>query len=1170
MKFIVSALPPRIRRPGLVCFVFALLTIPATTSCIMLEPGVEPGGRADRNPQAHMLPMTFQENLGQNREDARYLARGNGYSLFVGPEGAALRLGRPVAGVSESSTGGGSEVLRITLVDADPNAEPVGLSPTTTKSHYFIGNDPSRWRRNVPGYSRVEFRSVYKGIDTAYRGAGADLEYDFIVHPGAEPGDIRLRIEGANRVHVDGQGNLVSEFEHGNVIQGPPTVYQDAGGKRQIVDGGYTLDGDEVGFRIGPYDTERTLVIDPVLTYSTYLGGSGVDTAFEVVVDGDGNAYLTGTTASTDFPTAEPLQADALENGDVFIAKLNSDGSGVAFVTYFGGDSIDVGRAIALDSVGNVFVAGATDSTNFPLQAELQASSADFLDAFVMVLSPDGDQLLYSTYLGGESDDIATDIALDSSDNILVTGETDSQFFPIVNAYQDVGLGISNAFITKYNSQGSAMVFSTYLGFGSSGRGIVADEDRNVWVTGLTSTDSFPRVNAIQATAGGEVDAFVSQFDQDGALEFSTYLGGSLEDRASGIVVDSSGAIVVVGQTFSTDFPTANAFQPSRAVSDDDAPNGDGFVTVIDPASPEWAYSTYLGGSANDSILDVAVGGQGGIFVAGSTDSDNFPTSSPIQAKQEGLDVFVTRFAAGSYAVTYSTYIGGSGAEIASGVDADDNGNVYVIGSTDSTDFPILGPFQSTSAGSDDIFVFQITPDQTTFSLNGGGASFMTPGDDGTTIGGYAQIIPEAGSTTPPGMAIFSFLNQGVVVSEASVPASTPIQSGRIYAEIGGSANTGLAIANPTSETAEVSFFFTDQEGSTVSSGSLSLAANEHIARFLSEDEFNMDAPFEGTFTFGASVPVAVVALRGFTNQRGEFLTTTLPVTKLPSNSTDTVYFPHFADGDGWTTQIILVNTGGAPASGTVEFWDTSGQPFELTLADSSIGSEFAYSISSRSSVRLETADIGGVVTGSVRVVPDEGSLAPSGLGIFSLDNNGIRVSEAGVPASPVGSAFRSYVESSGTPGLAGSIRTGVAIANISEDVVTATFELTLLDGTATGLSEPRDVPGSGQTSLFLDELFPTLENPFSGIVRISSPSASIALVGLRARTNQNDDFLITTTPAANEADPPSIVEMFFPRFADAGGWRTQFILFSGANQSSAGVLRFFDEAGRILDLPLS
>ena len=1172
MKRISSPLSSKpIRLGGLLCILLASFMIGTTTGCIMLEPRVEPEDRATE-PEAlrvRLLPMTFEQNLGQTREDVHYLARGNGYSLFLRPEGAVLRLEKPARGGSGPAKSSRTEVFRMTLLGANPDAESVGMDRTETRSHYFIGSDPSRWLRNVPGYAQVEFRDVYAGVDAVYRGTGGDLEYDFIVHPGADPANIRLGIDGADRVYVDGQGNLVSEFEEGLVVQHPPTLYQEIGGERQIVGGGYKLEGDEVRFSVGRYDPERTLIIDPIVAYSTYLGGAASDTAFEIAVDGDGNAYVTGTTLSTDFPTAEAFQSGARENGDAFIAKLTPDGSAAAFVTYVGGDSADVGRAITLDSVGNVFITGATDSTDFPLQGAIQNGSAGFFDVFITALSPSGDQLLYSTYLGGSGDDIATDIALDIQDNILITGETDSPFFPTANAFQELGLDINDAFITKLNAQGTGFVFSTYLGFSSSGRAIVADEDGNVWVAGVTSSGNFPKVDPIQSTFRGEFDGFLARFGPTGALEFSTLLGGSDIDLPSGIAIESSEAVVVVGQTFSTDFPTVNAFQSSLSGV------GDAFLTVLDVPGKAWSYSTYLGGSETDSAADVVVGIHGGIYVTGSTDSTDFPTVSPTQTNADERDVFVVRLAAGSHLITYSTYVGGSGVDVAGGLAVDNNRNVYITGSTTSTDFPTLGPLQSESAGATDAFILRITPDQTTFELAGGGASFTTPGEAGATVAGYSQSIPDAGSTTPPGMAIFSFRNEGVVVSEASVPATTTLQTGRIYAQVGGSVNTGLAIANPNPESANVSFFFTDGNGATVGSGSFSIEANSQIARFLNEEPFNSGPEVDGTFTFSSSLPLAVVALRGFTNERSEFLTTTLPVTPLPATSTDTILFPHFADGGGWTTQIVLVNPTGAPISGSVEFRDTGegevrGQPVELMLADGGIGSDFDYTIPSRSSVRLKTANVGALKTGSVRIVPDDGSVTPAGLGIFSFKSGGITVSEAGVPADAVGTAFRSYVESSGTPGLAGSIRTGVAIANTSEAPVDVSFELTRLDGTAVGLSTSATVPDSGQVALFIDELFPTLENPFSGIVRISSSSSSVALVGLRARTNERGDFLITTTPPSNEADPPSTEDMFFPHFADAGGWTTQFILFSGSNQSAAGVLRFFDQQGRILDLPLS
>ena len=334
-------------------------------------------------------------------------------------------------------------------------------------------------------------------------------------------------------------------------------------------------------------------------------------------------------------------------------------------------------------------------------------------------------------------------------------------------------------------------------------------------------------------------------------------------------------------------------------------------------------------------------------------------------------------------------------------------------------------------------------------------------------------------------------------------------------------------------------------------------------------------APVLGTFTFISNVPVSVVALRGFTNERSEFLITTLPVAPLSTASSDTIYFPHFADGLGWTTQVILVNPTDATITGTLQFLGqgsgtSAAEPLTLVLDDGASGSSFVYDIPPRTIKRFTTSNPPGAVSvGSVRATPDTGSTSPSGVGVFSLKSGGITVSEAGVPALPVGSAFRVYVEASGTVGQVGSVRSGLAVTDTSGTANTVTLDLTNLDGSSVTAAQTLSLPPSGQTARFIDELF-SLPADFSGVLRVSSTS-EVAIVGLRGRTNQREDFLITTTPPSSEVGATTSVDTFFPHLADSGGWKTQFVLFSGtAGQTSAGTLSFIDQAGQVLDLSVT
>ena len=456
-----------------------------------------------------------------------------------------------------------------------------------------------------------------------------------------------------------------------------------------------------------------------------------------------------------------------------------------------------------------------------------------------------------------------------------------------------------------------------------------------------------------------------------------------------------------------------------------------------------------------------------------------------------------------------------------------------------------------------------------------GGTSTTSSGNAETLRVGYGRIRADAGSTPPSGIAIFQFRDsEGVLISEAGVPAVEPVREGRIFAEVNGPINTGLAIANPNDVPATIRFYFTDSSGTNLGSGNFELGANEQTAKFLEQGPFNGGPSVLGTFTFTSSVPVAVVALRGFINEAGEFLMTTLPVAPLSSTASDTVYFPHFADGSGWETQVVLVNPTDRTIMGTVAFMgagsDTaSASPAILTLDDGRTGSDFDYSIVPRSAQRFTTSNPpGGLAVGSVRATPASGHAAPSGLVVFSYAQGGKTVSEAGVPALPRGSAFRVYVEAAGMPGHAGSIRSGLAIANTEATANTVTLEVTDLDGTLAAPPAPLTLPPSGQVSRFIDELFDSLPPNFSGVLRVTS-TADVAIVGLRLRYNDRGELKMTTTPPSIETGPSTMADRFFAHIVDSRGWSTQFILFSGtAGQASSGTLSFIDTAGEPWDLP--
>ena len=502
----------------------------------------------------------------------------------------------------------------------------------------------------------------------------------------------------------------------------------------------------------------------------------------------------------------------------------------------------------------------------------------------------------------------------------------------------------------------------------------------------------------------------------------------------------------------------------------------------------------------------------------------------------------------------------------------------------ENADGPIRDVYTHFSVFYPHISQFVDPPQSQSFSIpNLGGRSTTSNGTERTTQVGYGRIRADAGSTTPSGIAIIGYRPGGTLVAEAGVPASELVQEGRIFAEVNGPVNTGLAIANPNDAPATIVFYFTDTEGVRFGEGAFVLDAHGQTSRFLNETPFNGGDTVLGTFTFTSSLPIAVIALRGFTNRDGEFLMTTLPVAPLATPltpfttdtaDTGTVYFPHFADGSGWATQVILVNPTVRTIMGTVRFLgqgsDTAAAaPAVRTLEDGRTGSSFEYSIPPNGSYRIVTSNpSGGVAVGSVRAIPDDGHRAPSGLVIFSFTSAGKTLLEAGVPALAAGSAFRVYVESSGTPEQIGSIRTGLAITNAADTANTVTLEVTNLDGTLAAPPAPLTLPPSGQVSRFIDELFDSLPPDFSGVLRVTS-TADVAIVGLRLRYNNRGELKMTTTPPSIETGASTMVDRYFPQIVDSRGWSTQFILFSGtAGEVSSGTLRFFDTVGEPWDLP--
>ena len=661
------------------------------------------------------LPLAFEANQGQTDPQVKFVSRGAGYNLFLTNTEAVLTLHRvsrqkPAAPTSKAlpPTAEGSAVLHMKLVGANSRTAVSGQNELPGKANYFIGSDPKKWHSDVRQYAKVRYADVYPGVDLIYYGNQRQLEYDFVVQPGVNPAVIRLGIEGASKLHLE-RGELVLSSSGGDVRVRSPHIYQQARGTRQEIRGGYVIQANnEVGFRVASYDPAQTLIIDPVLTYSTYLGGStSEDFGYGIAADAAGNAYVTGETYSDDFPTANAIQPTRHEGFDAFVTKINADGTALVYSTYLGGSDFDGGFGIAADAAGNAYVTGATASDDFPTVHAIQPTHHGSSDAFVTKINADGTALVYSTYLGGssgEDDEINGAIAVDTSGNAYVTGETLSEDFPTANAIQSTNHGSSDAFVTKITASGS-LVYATYLGGSSAdgAYGIAADAAGNAYVTGTTSSGDFPTANAIQATNRGSSDAFVTKINPSGSLVYSTYLGGNGPDYAHAIAADTTGNAFVTGLTYSPDFPRANPIQPSLQAF------GDAFVTKINPAGSAFVYSTFLGGNSFDDGFGIAVDAAGNAYVTGMTYSKTFPIVDAIQPRnRRGPDVFVTKFNAGGNAFVYSTFLGGEGIDDGYAIAVDAAGSAYVTGITESRKFPkTLLAIQPASKGLD-AFIFKI------------------------------------------------------------------------------------------------------------------------------------------------------------------------------------------------------------------------------------------------------------------------------------------------------------------------------------------------------------------------------------------------------------------------------------------------------------------------------
>jgi hypothetical protein len=711
------------------------------------------------------LPLTFEVNQGQTASNVQFLARGSGYTVFLtsGQMTLALRSSALSSATTNVATGAlkqksaitstnlaksspsqktASSVIQINLVGANENPAMSGENPQPGKVNYFIGNDPKKWRTNVPTYKQVRYKNVYPGIDLVYYGNQSRVEHDFIISPGADPAQIQLDVTGTDRLSIDANGDLVLNKGNDEIRLQAPVLYQEAGGMRTPVTGQYSVENStRVFFNVGLYDKTAPLVIDPVLAYSTYLGGSGSDQAAGIGVDAAGDTYITGCSASIDFPLAS-------QNGpppsvpNAFVAKIAPSGSTLIYADYIGGNSYDCSTALTLDSSNDVYITGSTYSTDFPTVRPYQSSNnSNSAAAFVTEISPNGSSLLYSSYLSGSTHTEANALGVDSSGNIYVSGWTNATDFPTVRAYQSVASPNQGneygqyGFLSEFAAGGASLVYSTYYagsqnvaqGCGSCWpspftviTSMAVDASGNAYVAGITNTYDFPTTagayQVTNLTANNTSVGFIGKFNSSGSPLYSTYYGAgttlpSYQGLYPGaIAFDSNGSAYVVGTTYydvsAIPVTTPNLCDPSQTNCDS------GFISKFDPTGATVLYSTYLSSNIDAEPESVRVDANGDAYVY--SQSAGGPPGllvNPIELYTSGEDAFIQEIDPTGGTLLFSTFVGGSADDFPGGLALDSSGNIYITGYTDSLDYPVTAAAEQNAypGGSYDAFVAKIS-----------------------------------------------------------------------------------------------------------------------------------------------------------------------------------------------------------------------------------------------------------------------------------------------------------------------------------------------------------------------------------------------------------------------------------------------------------------------------
>jgi len=692
------------------------------------------------------LPLSFIQNQGQVAQDIKFYEKRCGQAVYFTPQEVVFSL-QPATGKAGPLEARGDSakpaLVRLAPLGLQQGVKLEAADPLPGRVNYFIGNDPKKWRTNIPTYRAVAYRNAYPGIDLKFYGTGRQLEYDVIVQPRADPSQVRFKYAGIKGLKVTSQGDLALTLPDGSqILQKKPVIFQEINGQRVAREGKFRVEQDQAGlaygFEVAAYDQSHPLVIDPVMVFSTYFGAGSLDGAQAIALDAAGNVYLTGITSSTDLGTTGGAFQSGYQGGtyDAFVARINPDTHTVFYQTYLGGSGEDWGYAIAVDAQGNAHVAGKTKSADFPLKNPVKTKVGSDFDAYVAKLNPSGSALVYSTLLGGDQETAAQGIGLDSKGNAFVAGYSYSSILPTTTGVIGKTLkGTMNAFVGKLPSSGKPFTYLTYLGgsIGDAAYGLAVDAAGNAYVTGGTVSLDFPTTPGVKYPTYPNIScgaaAFVSKIAPGGKnLLYSTYLGGTDPNgltQGMAIAVDAGGNAYVTGQTSQNNFPCSASAFCVQLLDDPNTPEcsrKSAFVTKFNAGATDLLYSTYLGGSAYDVGLGLAVDQENSIYVAGYTYSgSDFQILDGLCAFNNGQgtgnhDAFVTKLVyhtqTGGYGLAYSTFLGGWANDLANGIAVNSYKEAYAAGAAESDDFPTLNPLQAQNNGDFDTFVTKIGEQQ--------------------------------------------------------------------------------------------------------------------------------------------------------------------------------------------------------------------------------------------------------------------------------------------------------------------------------------------------------------------------------------------------------------------------------------------------------------------------